>query len=233
MNALVMYDRETDTLWSQFLGRAVEGPLNDTELELVPSEITSWGDWKSRHPDTLLLDTGHGRPTFDSYSAYYSDARAGVLGQANRDDRLRFKELVVGIVGESGQIAYAYGEMRDNPLIHDVFEEQPLLLTSNLEGGAVSVGQESPLETVTPAFNLKSGAVSVFRRTVDDEVLTFEETEDALLMSDTGTGSTWRKDTGEAIEGPLEGARLPRVDSITSFWFAWSDFYPNTDVYNP
>ena len=211
MNALVMYDRETDTLWSQFLGRAVEGPLNDTELELIPADITTWGDWKKRHPDTLALDTGFKRPIRDSYTNYYREARAGILGQSNYDDRLQLKELVIGVVGESSQIAYAYAEMLDNPLIHDDFEERPLLL----------------------AFNPDGGAVSVFDRTDDEEVFTFEAVEDILLMSDAGTGSIWRKDTGEAIEGPLQGTKLPRVEAITSFWFAWNDFYPNTAVYTP
>ena len=36
MYALVMYDRQTDTLWSQFLSRGVRGPLSGTQLEIVP-----------------------------------------------------------------------------------------------------------------------------------------------------------------------------------------------------
>ena len=39
LSALVMYDEQTDSLWSQFLGEAVEGPLKETKLELVPSQL--------------------------------------------------------------------------------------------------------------------------------------------------------------------------------------------------
>jgi len=42
MNALVMCDRQTDTLWSQFLSRAVRGALSGTQLEIMPSLQTTW-----------------------------------------------------------------------------------------------------------------------------------------------------------------------------------------------
>ncbi len=42
MNALVMYDHQTDTLWSQFLSPGVKGPLVGTELEIVPAVQTTW-----------------------------------------------------------------------------------------------------------------------------------------------------------------------------------------------
>ena len=32
MNAMVMYDRETDSLWSQFLGKAVDGSMKGRTL---------------------------------------------------------------------------------------------------------------------------------------------------------------------------------------------------------
>ena len=56
MNALVMYDHQTDTLWSQFLGEGVKGPLTGKSLELLPLTHTTWDAWKSAHPDTLVLD---------------------------------------------------------------------------------------------------------------------------------------------------------------------------------
>ena len=34
--------------------------------------------------------------------------------------------------------------------------------------------------------------------------------------------------TGQAVEGELFGERLP---SHYSFWFAWSDFHPQTELY--
>ena len=58
---VLMYDRETDSLWSQLLGRAATGSLTGTPLRVLPSVQTTWGRWKKQHPRTLVLsfDTGY------------------------------------------------------------------------------------------------------------------------------------------------------------------------------
>lgn len=52
---LVMYDKRTRSFWSQAVAQAICGPLSGTTLSIVPSELTSWGDWRSAHPDTDIL----------------------------------------------------------------------------------------------------------------------------------------------------------------------------------
>lgn len=102
MNALVMYDRETDSLWCQFLGRAVSGPLKGTSLEIIPAQLTnyaSWTSWTSLNPDTLVLATWSSAPVNDHYIQYYFSSNAGIIGEQNFGDRLQMKELVLGIVG--------------------------------------------------------------------------------------------------------------------------------------
>ena len=56
MNVLVMYDHQTRSLWSQFLGQAIEGPRRGVKLDLVPVTQTAWALWTDNHPDTLILD---------------------------------------------------------------------------------------------------------------------------------------------------------------------------------
>jgi len=114
------------------------------------------------------------------------------------------------VFGSSSNKAYGYRHLVDDPLIHDTFENRSVLLTFNLDG-----------------------AVSVFDRTVDGQALTFETTDDSQLMSDAETGSSWTTDTGEAVGGSLEGSQLDRIRFITSFWFGWADFYPETEAYAP
>ena len=59
----LMYDQETNSLWNQFVGRPVVGPLTGSgiELKILPVAITSWRKWQERHPETkvLSLDTGY------------------------------------------------------------------------------------------------------------------------------------------------------------------------------
>lgn len=59
---LLLYDRETDSLWSQLLGRAVAGPLAGTPIEILPSMQTTWSAWKKQHPSTLALSFQTGYP---------------------------------------------------------------------------------------------------------------------------------------------------------------------------
>ena len=95
-DALIMYDRTTKSLWSQINGKAVAGPMKGRRLEEIPSELTTWGEWKRRHPQTLVLE----KPAQSGsvYEEYFVDPnRIGVRGSTNPDPRLPGKELVIGL----------------------------------------------------------------------------------------------------------------------------------------
>ena len=51
-------------------------------------------------------------------------------------------------------------------------------------------------------------------------------------MRDRETRSLWQVLTGQAVEGELFGERLQRLPSHYSFWFAWSDFNLQTELYD-
>ena len=58
---VLLYDRDTESLWSQILSEAVSGERIGSKLTLLPVSHTTWRDWREKHPDTLVLsdDTGH------------------------------------------------------------------------------------------------------------------------------------------------------------------------------
>ena len=59
---LIMYDRETDSLWQQSSGTALEGDLDGERLEELPEQdwaVLPWGEWRRLHPDTLVLTCAH------------------------------------------------------------------------------------------------------------------------------------------------------------------------------
>jgi hypothetical protein len=58
-DALVMYDRETGSEWKQPLGRAIAGPLEGTDLAVVPSTTTTWERFRAAHPDGAVLQPVH------------------------------------------------------------------------------------------------------------------------------------------------------------------------------
>ena len=78
-----MFDRETRTLWSQMTGEAVLGPLaaRPEHLDVVPMTLTTWGEWRTLHPDTtvLELDARYGARWGYRYTpGAANQARAGV-----------------------------------------------------------------------------------------------------------------------------------------------------------
>ena len=212
MNALVMYDRQTDTLWSQFLSRAVKGPLAGAPLEIVPALQTIWEQWLRLHPDTVLLDKS-GRYFADSYEGYYRSGSAGILGESNKDKRLPGKDLVLGIDLSGAAKAYPFGAMADRVVINDSFAGKAVVVT----------------------FDPVSETGAIFDRDVEGRTLTFQllaGTDDGLLlMKDQETGSTWQALTGRAISGQLAGNAMKQLPAHYSFWFAWSDFHPDTELY--
>jgi hypothetical protein len=205
-NVLVMYDRSTGSLWSQLLGEAVEGKLLGTKLTYVPSQMTTWADWKAQHPDTLALVKGGARR--DPYTSYYQSGAAGVIGQTYQDDRLYVKQFVIGVEDSGEAIAFPFAELNDEPLV-------------NYQVGSLDV---------LVVFDAETGAGLVYDRKVEGRSLTFAPLTDQMIV-DNETNTSWDVQTGRALEGPLAGSTLSRVKSTSSFWFGWKDFFPETAVY--
>ena len=63
-NAMTWWDTETGSVWSQPIGEAILGPLKGERLELLPSQVTNWREWREQHPETLALDAPGGRDRF-------------------------------------------------------------------------------------------------------------------------------------------------------------------------
>lgn len=96
---VLLYDRGTESLWSQILEQAVAGPLKGTKLVPVPLTHTSWADWRRRHPRTEVLstDTGHVRDYERDPYAGYDSAQRLMFDVQHRDERLPIKEWVLGV----------------------------------------------------------------------------------------------------------------------------------------
>lgn len=208
MNVLVMYDRQTESFWSQLLGEAVEGELKGAQLEYVTSWFTSWSAWVAEHPNTIALDKGSSRST-DSYTSYYTNSQAGIIGEAVEDDRLATKEFIIGVEYEGTAKAYPFSILSRNPIVNDTLNGREIVVVFVHEG---STG-------------------IVFDREVNGQTLIFERDAITGQMLDEETGTLWDVWRGIGLEGELEGTILQRVPSTRSFWFGWKDWYPDTEVY--
>ena len=204
---LLMYDRLTDSYWSQALGIAVTGELSGYELNLIPFDLITWGDWKTLHPDTFVLttDTGYIRSyATDPYGSYYTEPRI-MFPVEHNDDRLHPKEIILGFHQNDVYKAYKQSDIESNVIINDFIDETPVLLVSFFPQNSRS-----------------------FERILDGTILNFTYSNNQIF--DSQTNSEWNYD-GLAISGEYDGRQLNRMAIEPGFWFEWVAFHPDTLIY--
>lgn len=110
---VLLYDRETESLWSQILAQAISGPLKGRKLKTVPLTHTSWQDWSIRHPDSLVMsiNTGYTRDYSKSPYAGYEKSNRIFFPVAASDGRFHSKEWVLGVNVEGSYKAYPFSEL--------------------------------------------------------------------------------------------------------------------------
>ncbi|MEE9281364.1 MAG: DUF3179 domain-containing protein [Myxococcota bacterium] len=110
---VLLFDRATESLWSQIASEAISGPERGTRLELLRSSQMPWGDWRERHPDTTVLSeiTGHARNYGKTpYRGYATSSR--LYFPAPVDPRYPPKTLTVGLrIADGSARAYPAPEL--------------------------------------------------------------------------------------------------------------------------
>jgi hypothetical protein len=117
---MLLYDRDTQSLWSQVMKKAVTGPLKGTDLVQVPAQYTTWASWTQQHPDSLLLSTDTGFERDYDVSPYeeYKRLPMVMFATLNNDLRLPAKTWIVGITSGDQALALPFEELDklDEPL---------------------------------------------------------------------------------------------------------------------
>jgi len=203
-DALVMYDRETGSLWSQIDGRAIHGKLRGRRLEKVESFVTSWDEWKSWHPYTLVLRTAGPPRETSRYANYEMRPDVGIFGHGNPDDRLHGKTIVLGLSSGQSFSAVSLGLVEEHWPIHGEIGGVPVVVLA-----------------------LGGGEGRAYRREVDGRVLAFQ-LDGEQRLSDRETGTTWDARTGRGQGGPLSGATLQSVPALKVYWQIWANFHPDS-----
>ncbi|MCP3852457.1 MAG: DUF3179 domain-containing protein [Gammaproteobacteria bacterium] len=167
---VLLYDRETESLWSQLLSKGISGQYKGVELELLPMSHTNWKTWKKEHPETLVLSEKTGFSRNYSTSPYGSYDKSKLLYfPVNKLNSLYHpKEYVLGlkILGKTKVYPFAELSKISSPY-QDTFSGHK----------------------VTIIFNVTNR-------------------------------------TGKILDS--QGKEIP---TITSFWFAWMGFYPESYVF--
>lgn len=114
---VLMYDRQTQSLWSQILSQAVTGPMKGTILPAVAVTHTTWADWRNRYPGTLVLsqETGFDRNyQANPYDGYERDSSI-MFPVRFRAEGYHPKEQVLGLVLDGKAKAYPFIELAKGP----------------------------------------------------------------------------------------------------------------------
>ncbi len=196
----LMFDRQTDSLWNQFTGEPVSGPLLNSgiTLKIRPVVITSWAKWRTQHPDTkaLSLETGHDR-NYDSgfvYRQYFNSPNLMFPAIVRNEEQLRRKDYVFGIRETGAAKAWPLDAFKDEPVINDAIGGRNLVLIGDPE----------------------TRTVRAYRR----QNYVFERSGRTNHLA--GPGGDWA--ISEAFLTSPDGEKLPRVPGHISYWFAWDGY---------
>lgn len=223
---LVMYDRQSHSLWAQMEGRAIVGERAGTTLDMVPANTIAFEDWRAAYPAGKVLSREtdfQRRYGINPYESYDEPGLGPFLFRGKVDARRPPKERVVGVVMGQAARAYPWPVVARRVVVHDVVNDEPLVVF--YQPGALSA-----LDAGEIARSRAVGATGVFRPVVGGRTLTFDA--DGRLFRDRQTRSSWNL-LGEAVGGSLAGQRLPPIRHVDAFWFAWAAFHPTTSIYDP
>ena len=136
-----MYDRRTETLWRQFSGDPVIGPLAESglKLEVLRVILTTWGQWTADHPDTTVLDIDTGiypessyQPEDDARSAYHAyRAQPDTMFPVwQRSGALPPKSQVLGLALGGETKAYPLEALEGRPVVNDALGGQTVVIVT-------------------------------------------------------------------------------------------------------
>ncbi len=221
---LVMYERSTQSWWQQFTGEAIVGELTGRTLDVLPSSIVAFREAVDAYPDAYVLsrDTGHSRPYGQNpYPGYDRVGQRPFLFRGEVDGRLPAMARVLGVERNGEVRVFPHEELAITPVVNDEVGGTPVLVA------ALDESRSALDERLIAASRMVLNARAFVRRN-DDTILHFRQQGDRLV--DDETGSEWNA-LGEAVGGPLAGARLELIEGGSHFAFAWLAFKPDSDIY--
>ena len=151
---VLLYDRQTETLWSQILSKAINGPMKGQKLKMVPSSQTSWASWLQKQPNTKVLstDTGFSRDYRRSPYGDYDQNTETYFPVSARSKAFHPKERVLGVTLNGKYKAYPFVELGKlgGTSLKDNFEGQNLTINFDVANrdGEVLGADGKPLELV-------------------------------------------------------------------------------------
>jgi cytochrome c biogenesis protein CcdA len=134
---MIMFDRETESLWQQSTGRTLAGALHEQQLELHPMQLLTLGEIRNLYPDALIMseDTGHNRDYTQNPYAGYNTNNQFVFEPSAIDSTLPAKEIIVAFTNKSGEhIAIPWLALRTKGVHSENINNEMFSFTTNDSG---------------------------------------------------------------------------------------------------
>jgi hypothetical protein len=151
---VLLYDRQTESLWSQLKMQAVSGKRLGEKLTLLAASHTSWADWRARYPHTRVLSTETGFRRDYQRDPYrdYAKQRQTYFPVANQNSRYHPKEMVIGVVQGETVKAWPFAELaKADQAVADTLGSEAVTVIFNAEARSGRVvdanGEEIPSTT--------------------------------------------------------------------------------------
>ncbi len=221
---LVMFDRQTESLWQQLSGEAIVGRYTGAKLTPLPAQILAFKQFAEAYPGGQVLsrETGYLRDYGrNPYAGYDDVGERPFLYRGPRDERLPPMEKVVALSLGGQDKAYPHRLTRLRRVVEDEVDGQPVVVFH--ADGAVSA-----LDAAQISASREIGSTGVFDPRLDGQRLSFRYEGGRFV--DAQTQSTWDV-TGRAVAGTLAGRRLRPIPHGDYFAFAWFAFKPKTALY--
>ncbi len=151
---VLLYDRESNSLWSQMLSEAVSGKLKGEKLVILATSNTTWREWKSRYPNSLVLSekTGFKRDYTRTPYTGYDESEQLYFPVGRQSSAYHPKELVIGIEVNGKYKAYPFSELKksDSPVL-DSFNGQNFSIIFDKESNSARVldSNEDEFQSIT------------------------------------------------------------------------------------
>lgn len=134
---VLMYDRETESLWSQIMMMAISGRLSGTTLESIPVALVTWTEWTKSYPNTLVLsnNTGFDWSYADPVYGLYEASHDLMFPVTNTSKKFKNKDLVLGIVYNGVTKAYPFSVLKslESRMVEDELGGEKIFIYYNPE----------------------------------------------------------------------------------------------------
>jgi len=199
--SFIFYDKQFDSLWVQATGTCIFGRFKGEQLATVPVTHTTWGQWRTLHPDTTVLAKPKeliSRYQRDSYEASY---------------RKWGTQFGLAVFVEGAQKLYPLGILEDRPVVND-----------EIGGKVVLVVYHSATKTAVAFDPTVQGERLQFELEEAGE-------NDVRIRAKDLPGVIWSGLTGRPVSGGENAPSLRQLRTSQFVLSNWPKHFPTSPVF--